>query len=168
MKKPQVHAIAAIGKNSAGRWVLGRNNELIWRIPEDLKRFRALTVGHPVILGRKTFESIGKPLPDRENIVITRDKAWQYDGVHVAHSAQEAMERAASLDSEKVSVIGGGEIYVQMLPYTDILNLTIVDDVQEGDVFFPIFEKLFTKETAREGHTSPEGLKYSWVDFECA
>ena len=165
MKKPQVHAIAAIGKNAAGRWVLGRGNELIWRIPEDLERFKTLTVGHPIIMGRKTFESIGRPLPDRTSIVITRDLSWKNEGVRVVNSAQEAIAYASSIDKERICIIGGGEIYVQMLPYTDVLNLTIIDAVEEGDVFFPIFETLFTNEIFKEERVTHGGLKYSWIDL---
>lgn len=165
MNTPTVHAIAAIGKSPDGRWVLGKGSELLWRIPEDLQRFKALTLGHPIMMGRKTFESIGRPLPGRTNIVITRDTSWAHEGILVSNSAEDALARAVAVDSEKIFVIGGGEIYQQMFPYTDVLNLTIIEDIKEGDVFFPPFEKEFTRETFREDRATAGGLKYAWVDF---
>ncbi len=166
MNTPTIHAIAAIGESPDGRWVLGKGGELLWRISEDMQRFKALTLGHPIIMGRKTFESIGRPLPGRTSIVITRDSSWQHKGVIVSNSAEDALARAVAIDSEKVFVIGGGEIYRQMLPYTDVLNLTIIEDIKEGDVFFPPFEKEFTKEVSKEELVTLEGLKFSWIDLK--
>src|SRR3989344_3312270 len=125
MKKPIVAAVVAIGRNRE----LGKNDKLLWHIPDDLKRFKALTLGHPVIMGRKTFESIveyvGGPLPERTNIVVTRDSAWSYEGVIVARSLEEALEKAKKLDSEEVHIGGGAQIYEQALPYIDRLYLPL-------------------------------------------
>lgn len=158
----RVSIIAALGRNRE----LGKDNQLLWHIPDDLKRFKRLTLGHPVIMGRKTFDSIGKPLPGRPNIVVTRDAAWAREGVCIAHSIDEALESAKSLDSAEVFVIGGAQIYEQALPYADKLYLTIIDDEKEGDVFFPAHEDLFTKIVSEEARVSPEGTRYRWVDRE--
>jgi len=126
--------IAAVGRNRE----LGRGNELLWHIPEDLKRFKALTLGHPVIMGRKTFESIGKPLPGRTNLVVSRS----------ALSLEDALAQAKKLDKEEVFIIGGAQIYEQALPYADRLYLTLIEDTKEADAFFPEYEKLFTKKVS--------------------
>ena len=163
--KPVVAAIAAIGKNR----VLGKENKLLWHIPDDLKRFKALSAGHPIVLGRKTFESIvgyiGKPLPDRVNIVVTRDFGWQYEGVRTARSVEEAIEIGKSLDNEFISIGGGAQIYEAALPYTTRLCLTLIDAEAEGDSFFPPYESEFTEKVFEEAHEW-NGLKYRWVDIE--
>ena len=153
--------IAAIG---VGR-TLGKSNDLLWRIPDDLKRFKALTTGHPVVMGRKTFESIGgKPLPNRTNIVITRDPNWSADGATIASSIEEAIAKAKDIGRE-VFIMGGGQIYTQALPYADCLHLTLVDATKDADIYFPEYEKEFTKITFHEDREH-EGLKYKWVDLE--
>ena len=162
----RVSAIAAIGKHR----VLGKGNQLLWHIPDDLKRFKALTLGHPVVMGRKTFESIvavlGKPLPGRTNLVVTRDSARQSEGVIVAGSIEEAIEKAkAEGGGEEVFIGGGGEIYRQALPFTDKLYLTLIDDEKDGDSFFPEYEGEFKKRVFEEVREY-EGLKYRWVDLE--
>ena len=120
-------------------------------------------------MGRKTFDSIvamlGKPLPGRTNIVITRDEAWEHEGVVAAHSLEEALQKAAGLDQQEVFVIGGAQIYKQALPHTDRLYATLIEDGKEGDAFFPEYEKIFTKKIAEESREH-NGLKYSWVDLE--
>lgn len=165
MQKPVIAAIAAIGKNR----VLGKENKLLWQIPDDLKRFKALSEGHPIILGRKTFESIvgylGKPLPNRLNIIVTHDRAWHYDGVETATTVEEAIEKAKAVDSEWITVGGGAQIYALALPYITRLCMTLIDDEAEGDSFFPAYETTFTKEVFREDREW-NGLKYSWVDLE--
>lgn len=165
--KPTIAAIAAIGK---GR-VLGKENKLLWHISEDLKRFKQLSEGHPIILGRKTFESIvgylGKPLPNRTNIVVTRDADWKYDGVMTAASVEEAIEHAKAIDQEWVTIGGGAQIYAEALPYTTRLCMTLIDAEAEGDTFFPAYETEFTREVFREDREA-DGLKYSWVDLERA
>jgi dihydrofolate reductase len=155
-----ISAIAALGKNN----LIGRTDGLVWRIPEDLKRFKALTMGHPVIMGRKTYDSIGRALPGRTNIVITKNKDFSAEGCIVANSVDEAIEKAKEAGEGEIFIIGGGEIYKQALPYTDKLYLTLVKDSQDGNVFFPDYSD-FTKETFRE-EREYKGLKYSWVDLE--
>ena len=164
MQKAIVSAVAAIGKNR----VLGKENKLLWQIPEDLRRFKELTKGHPVIMGRKTFESIvgylGGPLPKRFNIVVTRDKNWKYDGIIAVGSVEDAIEEAKKLD-KYIFIGGGAQIYEAALPYTDRLYLTLIDDEKEGDSFFPAYEKIFTHIAREESHEW-NGLKYRWVDLD--
>lgn len=145
MSKPQISLIAAIGKNRE----LGKNNKLLWNIPEDLKRFKELTMGHPVIMGRKTNESIGRPLPNRTNIVITRDKGYEQEGCLITHSLEEAIELAKTKDNNEIFIIGGGQIYEQAINIADKLYLTIVKGKFEADTFFPEYSK-FKKIISRE------------------
>lgn len=149
--------------------VIGRSDKLMWPIPEDLKRFKQLTMGHPVIMGRKTFESIlaslGKPLPGRTNIVVTRDESYKPEGAVAVHSLEEAIEKAGGIDQEEVFIGGGAQIYEQALPHTDRLYLTLIDDEQPGDAYFSPYEHLFTKVLSDEAHEF-NGLKYRWVDLE--
>ena len=161
----RIAAVVAIGRNRE----LGNANKLLWHIPEDLKRFKALTKGHPIIMGRKTFESIvgyvGGPLPDRTNIVVTRDSQWKYEGVVVVHSLEEAIAEARKLDDEEIHIGGGAQLYEQALPIIDKLYLTLVDASAAADSFFPPYEKEFTKRIFEEAHEY-NGLKYRWVDLE--
>src|SRR3989338_10723261 len=140
-KKPIVSAIAAIGKNRE----LGKRSDLIWRIPDDLKRLKALTTGHVVIMGRKTYESIGRPLPNRTNIIVTRNPDFTAPGCLVATSVPDALDLAREHETEEIFILGGAEIYTQALPFTDRLYLTIVDATDpEADTFFPDYSE-FTK-----------------------
>ena len=163
---PRVRLIAAIGRNRE----LGKEGKLLWSIPDDLKRFRMLTKGHPVIMGRKTFESIlsytgGKPLPERTNIVVTRDISYTHDDATVVHSLEDALVAARNGYPEAIDVIGGAQIYTEALPYADELLLTLIDDEKEADSFFPRYEESFTK-IKKEEAGEYEGLKYKWVDLE--
>jgi len=160
MKKACISIIAAIGEETRA---LGKNNQLLWRISPDLKRFKALTLGHPVIMGRKTFESIGRPLLGRLNIVITRNEEFKAPGVILVHSLGEALEKAQK--SEKIFIIGGGELYKEALPLADKLYLTLVKSGADGDVFFPEYRNIFTKEIFREEHTE-EPVPYTWLEME--
>ncbi|MBG8551950.1 dihydrofolate reductase [Hymenobacter guriensis] len=135
----------------ADNGVIGGENKLLWHLPLDLKHFKQLTQGHPVIMGRRTFESIGRPLPNRTNIVVTRQTDWQAEGCRVANSVLEALEMAAPLD-EQVFVIGGGEIYRQALPAADVVYLTEVHHDFEGDVTFPDLTPGDWREENRERH----------------
>lgn len=138
------------------RRAIGKNNDLLYRISEDLKRFKSITLGHPIIMGRKTFDSIGKALPGRTNIVITRDTNYEKEGVIAANSLEEALSKAKEIDQEEIFIIGGGEIYKQALPFTTKLYLTKIDaDDKDADIFFPEFESHFTKVVFEEHH--PEG-----------
>jgi len=166
MTKPTVAAVVAIGKNRE----LGFGNKLLWHIPEDLQRFKRLTRGHPIIMGRKTFESIvgylGHPLPERTNIVVTRDANWSYDGVITAPSLEAALDIAEEQQgSEEIHIGGGAEIYRQALPHITKLYLTIIDDEKEADAFFPEYSGQFTKKVFEEAGES-NGIKYRWVDLE--
>ncbi|MDO8594833.1 MAG: dihydrofolate reductase [bacterium] len=172
-KKPRISIVVAVTRKDAA---IGNGGKLLVRISDDLKRFKALTLGHPVIMGRKTFESIGRPLPDRTNFVITRNPDYKVEGVIIVRSLEEAIQRGAETalrqaqgdyKNSEVFIIGGGEIYKDGLPYTDKLYLTIVESDAEGDVFFPDWRKDFTKETFREERFDEKtGLKYTWVDLE--
>ncbi len=161
----RISLIAVIGKNRE----MGNNNKLLWKIPEDWEYFKATTRGHPVIMGRKTFDSIleilGKPLPERANIVITRDSAWKSDGAIVAHSLKEAVEKARTLNTEEVFIGGGAQIYEQALPIANRLYLTLVDDKKDADAFFPPYEGMFTKKLS-EKSGEYNGLKYRFIVLE--
>jgi dihydrofolate reductase len=144
--------IAAIADNG----VIGDDNRLIWRLRTDLRHFKALTLGRPVLMGRKTFESIGKPLPGRETVVLTRDPAFRPEGVHVAHSLEQALalgrEIGAGSEADSVTVAGGAEIYRQALPLADRLELTLVHTQPKGDALFPDWDHAAFVETRRESH----------------
>ena len=159
-----ISAIAAIGRER----VLGNKNDLLWRIPGDLKRFKTLTTGHPVILGRKTFDSIGRALPNRTNIVITRDSDWEHEGVMVVRSLEEAFTKAAAAPGgdEEIFIIGGGQIYEQAFPFIERLYLTLIEDSKKGDAYFPAYEENFTKLLFHEDMQTPEGLTYRWLTLE--
>lgn len=140
--KARIILIAAIGKNRE----LGKGPELVWKLSEDLKRFKNVTKGHPVIMGKRTFDSIGRVLPKRVNIIITRDTTFRQEGAVVVHSVEQALEAARNLGTGDIYVIGGGEIYRQTLPFADRLDLTLVDaEDSDADVFFPEFEDQFKK-----------------------
>ena len=164
-KNTTVVIVAGIGERTKA---IGKGDQILFHVPEDLKRFKELTMGHPVIMGRKTFESIfkmlGKPLPLRTNIVVTRDKNYKREGVLVAHRLEEAFALSEEENPAEIHIGGGAEIYRQALPYVDKLFLTLFDDDREGDTFFPEYENDF-KEIARHGVCEHEGLKYEWVDY---
>src|SRR3990167_10130030 len=158
---PQISIIVAHSNNLA----IGKANALVWRLPEDLKRFKKLTTGHPIIMGRKTYQSIGRPLPGRTNIVVTRDINLEIHGCTVIHSVIEAIEKAKEFDQEEVFIIGGAEIYKETLPLTNRLYVTIVDMYVDGDAFFPEYSNIFTKKISEESGEF-EGLKYSYLILE--
>ncbi|HLU81488.1 MAG TPA: dihydrofolate reductase [Flavobacteriaceae bacterium] len=147
--------------------VIGNENQLIWHLSGDLKRFKALTTGHPIIMGRKTYESIGKPLPNRTNIVITRNKDWNPEGVLVVNSLHEAIEKGKEID-EEIFIIGGGNIYEQAMDWADALEVTEVHQTFEGDTKFPEIDSSIWKEIAREdfGKDEKNEFDYSFVRFE--
>lgn len=131
MKKPVISVIVAAAENNA----IGGDNQLLWHLPNDLRFFRDTTLGHPVIMGRKTYESVGKPLPRRRNIVITRQKGYAMAGVEVVHSLEGALALCGA--EPTVFIVGGGEIYRQAMPIVDRVYLTRVHTVAAGDAFFP-------------------------------
>ncbi len=161
MKQTRVSAIAAIGRNRE----LGRGNDLIWRIPADLKYVKNLTMGHPLIMGRKTYESIGRPLPGRTMIVVSRT-ALDIPGCTVTPSVEAALEYARSIETEEIFIFGGAQIYEAALPFTDRLCLTQIDAEDIGaETYFPPYEELFIKKTLiEEGEW--EGVTYAHIDFE--
>ena len=142
----------------AHRGVIGGNNRLLWHISEDLKRFKAITTGHPVVMGRKTYESLGRPLPNRTNVVVTRRSDFQAPGCVVVSSLEAAV--ALFPEKEEVFVIGGGEIYRQAMPLADKLYLTCVEADYEGDVFFPKVDPDEWCLTPEECHVCGEKFPY--------
>lgn len=164
MNTPRISAIAAIGKNRE----LGKANTLSWRIGADLERLRRLSLGHPIIMGRKTFESIGHPLAGRVNIIITKNPFFEEEECVIAHSVEDALQKARHYDKEEIFVFGGGQVYAEMLPMIDRLYLTLIDAKDtEADAFFPEYEKEFSKVVEAEPHTDDAtGLKYIWVTLE--
>ncbi len=150
----RVVLVAAVADNG----VIGADNRLLWRIPEDFAHFKRVTTGHVVVMGRKTFESIGRPLPGRTNIVITRQTDWASDGVLVAHSLEEALALAAEHPGDAM-VIGGGDVYAQALPLADLQILTEVHQSPEGDTSYPEFDRSAWVETRREPH---DGFEFVW------
>jgi len=158
-----VTIMAAIAANNA----LGKDNQLIWHLPADLKRFKKTTLNHAVIVGRKTYESLGKPLPNRTNIIITRDKNYQVEGCVIVNSLKAALKAALKVD-ENPFILGGAEIYKQAMQFADILDITFVHHQFEADVFFPEIDKTIWKETSSENFKADENNKYdySFVTFE--
>lgn len=159
--------VAGMGKNTRA---LGHDNGLIWHVPADLKRFKELTVGKPVIMGRKTFESIlailGKPLPGRTNIVVTRDTAYPApEGVLVVNDLETAFALAAKENPSEIHIGGGAELYRQALPYIDFLHLTFFHDDTPGDTVFPEFSASFTPVHQSDMQTH-DGINFEWVDFK--
>ena len=148
--------IAAAAKNNA----LGKNNDLIWHLPDDFKRFKAITSGHYIIMGRKTFESFPKPLPNRTHVVITRQKGYQPEGCIVVDSIEKAL--AISPKNENVFIIGGGEIYTLGLPFAQKIELTRVHNDFEADVFFPEIDLKQWKLIEEEFHLKDEKHKYDF------
>lgn len=144
---------------------IGINNTLPWRCPEDLKHFKALTMGHHMIMGRKTFDSIGKPLPGRTTVVVTRNRDLKIDGCIIAHSLEQAIADCAG-DNE-IFIVGGAELYDQALPLVDTLYITEIQQDVYGDAHFPEFDRRAWQEVARErrGQTEPQPLEYHFVTY---
>lgn len=154
--------IVAMAENRA----IGKDNELLWHLPADLQYFKRTTMGKPILMGRKTYQSIGRPLPGRVNIVVSRDQTFAPDGVVVVRSIEQALEAASEHDD--VMVIGGASFYEQMLPMTQVLYVTQVHEIFEGDAFFPELDSSEWKKT-HEQHNQPDEknkLSYSFQTFE--
>jgi dihydrofolate reductase len=148
--------IAAIAKNNA----LGKNNQLIWHLPADLIRFKKTTLHHYVIMGRKTFESLNKPLPNRTTVIVTRNKKYKADGCIVVHSLKDALE--VSKNEENVFILGGAKIYEQAIKFADVLDITLVHHTFEADAFFPEIDKTIWKENSRQDFKADEKNKYDY------
>ena len=153
--------IAAIGKNNE----LGKGNTLVWDMPTDLQYFRDKTKGHTVIMGRKTFESIGHPMPERQNIIITRDKNYKTEGVEVVNSLDEALELSrATLNNEEIFIIGGAEIYRQAMDVADRLYVTHIDAEDKGaDTFFPEIIPVVWNEISHDERKKDENNPYDYT-----
>lgn len=159
--------VAAIDRNHA----IGRDNELPWRLPDDLKRFKALTLGKPVLMGRKTAQSLGRALPGRLNLVLTRSGLVPFEGMQPVASLEDAQRLASGVGAGELCVIGGGEIYAVCLPQATRMHLTHVDTVVEGaDAFFPDFDASLWRVIAREPHGTDERHRFAFefVDYERA
>ncbi|WP_166351596.1 dihydrofolate reductase [Phytoactinopolyspora limicola] len=151
-----VTLIAAVARNG----VIGSGGDIPWRIPEDWRRFKQLTMGHVLVMGRRTYDSIGRPLPGRTTVVVTRQPGWVADGIHVTTSVADAMELAASID-DTVYVLGGSQIYTQTLGLADRLELTEVHAEPAGDTFFPDVDWSEWDEVSREPHDGFDFVTYT-------
>lgn len=160
--KPRISIIVAVARNG----VIGRDNKLPWHLPADLRYFKSLTLGHHVVMGRKTFESIGKPLPGRTSVVVTRQPGYQAPGAIVASSVDQALAKCAE-DSE-VFIIGGAELFAQTMDRADRLYATEIQQDFEGDVRYPEYDRGEWKEISREKHRldGPGGLEYHFVVYD--
>jgi dihydrofolate reductase len=158
--KPRVTVIAAVAANR----VIGKDNALPWRLREDLQRFRRLTTGHTIVMGRKTFESLGRLLPERTHMVVSRSREYAPTGCLVANSLDEAVARCADLD--EIFIIGGAEIYLQALPLADRLQLTEIHSDFAGDALFPEMNRAEWHEASRECHQADAGLSYDFVTYD--
>ncbi|RBQ11986.1 dihydrofolate reductase [Pedobacter miscanthi] len=154
----KISIAVAVGENYA----IGKNNQLLWHMPADLKFFKQTTSGHTVIMGRKTFDSVGKPLPNRRNVVITRDTELKIEGVEVVNSLDKALE-ITQTEEKPVFIVGGAEIYRQALPKTDTLYLTTIHHTFDADTFFPEIDRNEWKVISSETHKADEKNKYDYT-----
>jgi dihydrofolate reductase len=160
MHNPQLTLIVAIDANNG----IGIDNKLPWHLKEDLAHFKRTTTGHPIIMGRKTFDSIGKPLPNRRNIVITRNPGWRHEGVETATSVEQAL---ALLGGVQAYIIGGAQIFAETLPLAGRLIVTEIGKVFDCDTFFPPIDRTQWQEASREQyHSAEHGFDYAFVTYE--
>ncbi|ABE56200.1 dihydrofolate reductase [Shewanella denitrificans OS217] len=152
----RIAMIAAMANNR----VIGKDNQMPWHLPEDLRHFKAMTLGKPVVMGRKTFESIGRPLPGRHNIVITRQLDYAIEGVSCVSSFDEAKKIAG--DCDELIVMGGGQLYAEILPFAEVMYLTLIKLDVEGDTFFPAWNEQEWQVSQTESVTNHDGLEYSF------
>ena len=160
MSQPRVYLVAAVAANG----IIGANGKLPWHIPEELKHFKKLTLGHPVIMGRRTWESLKGPLPQRENIVVTRRPGYEAPGAAVATSLDAAL--ALCVGEPLAFVIGGTQLFEQALPIAAGMVLTEIERDYEGDTRFPDWDRAQWKETQRESHTAASGVRFDLVLYE--
>lgn len=158
--KPRLSLIVAMARNR----VIGINNTLPWHLPEDLKRFKALTMGHHIVMGRKTYESIGRPLPGRTTIIVSRDPSYSRDGCLVARSLPEAIRLTD--DDDQVFFVGGSSLYEQVLPLAARLYITEIQADFEGDAHFPEFDQAVWREVSRQHQVGANGLAFDYVVYE--
>jgi len=159
LSTPRISLIAALARNR----VIGAGNRMPWHLPEDLRFFKATTLGHPVIMGRKTYASIGRALPGRRNVVVSRQANLQIDGVEIAHSLEAAVALCA--EATEVFVIGGGELYALALPLATRMVLTEIDTELAGDTYFPAWDPTQWKEVTRQLGPTDAALRFSFVDY---
>ena len=156
----RIYLVAALAKNG----IIGKCGKLPWHLPEDLQHFKKLTLGHPILMGRRTWESLGKPLPGRENIVISRQAGFEAPGASVARSVEGAI--ALCVGEPVVFVIGGADLYAATLPLADGLVLTELDRDYDGDTRFPDWDRKAWRVSQKETHTSREGVRFDFVLYE--
>lgn len=164
MTRPAIVLVAALDRNHA----IGKGNDLPWRLPDDLKRFKALTFGKPVLMGHKTAQSLGRALPGRTNLVLTRSGQAPFDGMRAVGSVDEALQAAREASATELCVIGGGEIYALTLHIADRLHLTHVDTVvEDADAFFPLFDASEWKAVSHQAHTTDDrhAFAFEFVDY---
>jgi len=161
MERPFISLIVAAAENNA----IGKNNQLLWHLPNDLRFFKQTTSGHPIIMGRKTYESVGKPLPNRRNIIVTRQSGYTVDGAEVVHSLEEALARC---DGDEVFIVGGADIYRQAMPIAKRIYLTRVHADVEGDSYFPELDDAEWTLVSAAYHASDErhALGYTFMRYE--
>ncbi len=168
MKRLPLVLVVAVAENG----VIGRNGQLPWRIPGDLKHFKAVTMGKPIVMGRKTYDSIGKPLPGRANIVLTRDKNWRAENVLVGNTLEDVLriadQEARKTGAAEIAVIGGIALFKETLPIAAKIELTEVHAKPEGDIYFPGYDRTAFQETRREGplKSDKDDHAYSVVTLE--
>jgi len=160
MPRPAVSLVAAVARDGG----IGHRGELLVRLPEDLRRFKAITLGQPVLMGRRTWQSIGRALPGRRNIVVTRNAGLRLEGAETAASLDEALALAG--DAPIVRVIGGAELYALALPIADELQLTEIDAEFPADTFFPAWDRSRFALAAHEPHTTADGLRYAFATYK--
>lgn len=160
-KRPHISLIAAMDEKRG----IGKGNAIPWHIPEDLKRFKELTMGHPVIMGRKTYQSIGRALPGRRNIIVTRDENYLATGCVVCHTLEAALEVAKTEEQGELFVIGGAQIYAQAIDIADRLYLTLITGVYQADAFFPRYEDQFSV-IQTSAKKEENGFVYVFVDLK--
>ena len=162
----KISLISAVAENG----VIGRNNDMPWYLPDDFAFFKRKTSHHPIIMGRKSLEALGKPLPNRTNIVITRNPDFSAAGVTVVHTLEEAVDKAKKADrpTDEIFVIGGAEIYTMALPIATTLYLTEIHQAYEGDTYFPTFDKTEWHEVSRRPHPADErhAVAFDFVEYE--
>lgn len=153
----RVTLLAAIGRNL----VIGRDGDMPWHLPEDLAHFKSTTLGHPLIMGRRTFESIGRPLPGRRTIVITHQRQWKHPGVETAHSLPDALALAGPTD--EVFVVGGGQLYAEAMPFAQRMLLSEIPESPAGDTYFPEWATQNWREVSREHRTGFDIATYERI-----
>ena len=153
----RITLIAAVARNG----VIGKDGGMPWHLPEELAHFKATTMGHPLVMGRRTYEAIGRPLPGRRTIVVTRDREWRAPGVETAHSFADALSLAGPAD--EVFVAGGAQIYAEAMPYAHRMVITEVDEEPEGDTWFPAWPERAWREDSREQHDGWSRVVYERV-----